>query len=109
VGETFTTAKKFIHHTDFGESVSTLVVKVAGVVQTLTTDYTVSGNGTAPTITATANMDAGAVTFDYDYYHQVRIRQGGVRQPKRDKGLTNQGVALVSVSIREVVPGGHLA
>jgi len=109
VGETFTLAKKFVHHTDFGESVSTLVVKVVGVVQTLTTDYTVSGNGTAPTITATATMDAGVVTADYEFYHQVRIRHLDVRQPKRDKGLANPGIVFASVSIREVVPGGHLA
>lgn len=49
---------------------TTLVVKVAG---TLTTDYTFSGNDTAPKITSTANMGTGAVTFDYEYYMPVRF------------------------------------
>lgn len=52
---------------------ATLVVKVAGVIQTLTTDYTFSGNNTAPKITSTANLDSGAVTFDYEYYMPVRF------------------------------------
>ena len=109
-GETFTTAKKFIAHTDFGESATTLIVKVDGVAQTITTDYTVSGNGTAPTVTATANFDTGAVTFDYSFYYQVRGRGSWATSfLNRGTSLTAPGAQVVSLSLREVRAGGHLA
>lgn len=108
--ETFALDSKFVHHTDFSETATTLVVKVAGVVQTLTTDYTVSGNGTAPIITSTASMDTGAATASYERYFQCYIEQTGeptVRRP--GQGDNAKDVVEVPVSIMERQPGGHLA
>lgn len=101
-GETFTTAKKFLN-------ADTLVVYVDGVTQTLTTDYSLSGNNTAPTITTTASFDTGAVTADYEFYYQVYIRQNGVSQLDPDIDLNDQGPTVVAVSIIEERAGGHLA
>ncbi|RLA10562.1 MAG: hypothetical protein DRQ59_11660 [Gammaproteobacteria bacterium] len=103
VGETFATAAKFL-------DLSTLVVKVAGVEQTLATDYTVSGNNTAPTITATATFDTGAVTFDYEFYYQVRAGGSFVAGfLNRGLSLADPGAQTIPLSLREVRAGGHLA
>lgn len=103
-GETFTTAKKFL-------DASTLVVKVNGATQTLTTDYTVSGNNTAPTITTTASFDTGTVTFEYEFYYQVRATVNGYSTAFLNRGssLTDPGAQTIQLTMREVVPGGHLA
>ena len=86
----------------------TLVVEVAGVRQVLTTDYTFSGNNSAPKITSTANLDSGAVVASYRFYHQVRVRQTGGPLYRRDVSLGTQRICFVPVEIREAIPGGHL-
>ena len=108
-GETFTTVRKFIHHTDFGESATTLVVKVDGVAQTLTTDYTVSGNGTAPTITTTASFDTGAVTFDYEFYFQVFGYLLRTADLVPGASLSSPGTDRVVLDMIEQASGGSLA
>jgi len=53
---------------------STLLVYVNGVLQTLTTHYTVSLNNTTPTITfVTAPTNTYPVTATYEYYMPVRF------------------------------------
>lgn len=100
-GETFALDRKFIDS-------ASLVVKAAGVVQVLTTDYTFSGNNTAPLITTTAAFDTGAVTASYRYYHQVRLSVLRTSYPNPDRNLRDQGLHQVEVSFREVTPGGSL-
>jgi hypothetical protein len=96
----YTTTKKFL-------DLSTLTVFAGGVEQTLTTDYTVSGNNTAPTITTTATFDSGAVTATYEYYRQVRI-VGGFEAAFMQKGttLTATGAQTARITLRELTPGG---
>ena len=113
-GETFTTAKKFLHHVDFGESEpTTLVVYVDAVEQVLTTDYTVSLNGTTPTITTTAAFDTGAVTASYEYYHSVRFAEPRfpTKQLTGKKGDVLGDEEAVEIVFQLVAdrPGAHLA
>jgi hypothetical protein len=109
--ELFYTSAKYVSHTDWSESASSLLVYSGGVLQTITTDYTVSGNGTAPVITTTANFDAGAVTFSYSFYRVVRFRSqlaptfpGG---PSVDT-LGTPVVKEIPVVLIEDKPGGYL-
>lgn len=92
---------------------ATLVVKSAGVVQTLTTDYTFAGNNTAPAITTTATFDPGAVTADYEFYMPVRftmaepdgetVRYGG------GVNLAAQEYVRLVVAMEEDRPGARYA
>lgn len=101
-GEEFALDKVFI-------DADTLVVKIGGTVQTLTTDYTFSGNNTAPKITTTASADTGAVTLDYEFYHQVVLQElGGGTAYRIDRGLAVPGAHTVVVEFREAKAGGHL-
>jgi len=106
--ETFALDSKFVHHTDFSENFSTLEIKVAGVVQTLTTDYTVSLNGTTPTITSTASMDTGAATATYERYFQCYVEQTGNPLQRRLDDDGKEAVVEVPIRITERQPGGYL-
>lgn len=91
---------------------ATLVVRVAGVVQVLATDYSFSGNNTAPKITTTASFDSGAVTFSYDYYRQVAFALDpfqGSRMLVPGASLASPGTDRLPFAVDEVRPGGHLA
>lgn len=115
-GELFYTRHKYIHHVNFFsedgitvETTSTLKVYVGGVLQTLTTDYTFAGNGTAPVITTTATFDAGVVTFDYEFYHSVRFTAEPVPAIHRyGQTLADPGVLRVRISLREDKARGRL-
>ena len=103
-GETFTTVRKFL-------DTSTLVVKVNGTTQTVTTDYSVSLNYTTPMITTTASFDTGTVTLDYEFYYQVRATTNGYGTEFLNRGssLTDTGAQTMDLSVREWKPGGSLA
>lgn len=100
-GETFTTTRKFLN-------ADTLVVKVGDVVQTLTTDYTFSGNNTAPTVTTTNQFDAGTVTLEYEYYYQVYLSSDPYDPDYVSGGrsLAAPGIQRVVVSMSEAIAGG---
>lgn len=100
-GEEFALARKFIDS-------STLVVKIGGVTQTLTTDYTFSGNNTAPLVTTTASADTGAVLLSYEYYYQCFVRPQSGTVSVVGTSLTN-GMVLVPVTATEQTPGGSYA
>lgn len=90
---------------------STLVVKVAGSTQTLTTHYTVSGNNTAPTVTFLSAPTGGqAVTATYSYYYPMRFATDEL--VPRDLHLTGSdstAVIDVNVTLVETAPGAHRA
>jgi len=105
---------RYIHHTDFGESATTLEVRVAGVLQVFGTDYTFGSNGTDPTVTFLAGKEpaaAAAVTASYEYYCPVFFEQ-----PLLDMELVVPGPSLsapgtkrVTVQLAEVRPGWRYA
>ena len=99
--EEFDFDKKFVDE-------DSLVVYSDGIKQTLTTDYTVSTPLASGHITTTASFDAGAVTFDYDWYHQVRFGPEVFATDilTRDTSLADQGAHAVHVTLYEVTPGG---
>lgn len=111
-GETFTPSMKYVHHTDFAESATTLVVKSGGVVQVLTTDYTVTLNGTTPTVTTTASFDAGAVTATYEFWTPVRFR---IPRPSTTPVVypvptwSAQETVQITVQFEEEFPGARFA
>lgn len=116
-GETFALDSKFVHHTDFGETYSTLEIHVVNTLQTLTTDYTVTLNGTTPTITSTGSTTTGAAYATYRRYLQVYVTQsGGVQSividrnanPDEDQGGEPKPIQVVPVRIVQVTAGGHL-
>lgn len=92
---------------------STLVVKVAGVVQAGGgADYTFSGNNTAPKITTTASFDVGAVTFSYRFRHQVAFTLdpfAGSRVLVPGASLSSPGTHRLPFAVDEIVAGGSLA
>ena len=102
-GEDFYLDCKFI-------DANSLKIYVAGVEQPAA-DFTLTDNYSAPYIATGAGFDAGAVTADYDYYHQVRFGPGTFPTNilTRDASLTDQGAHSVAIVVREVTPGGYLA
>lgn len=86
---------------------STLLVYVDGVLQTLTTHYSVSGNESAPKITfVTPPPNTHAVTATYEFYMPVRFDVGVVQ------GSWDGAVAAFrhqSIGISEIYPGAHRA
>lgn len=91
---------------------STLVVKVDGVTQTGGgTDYTFSGNNTAPILTFTSPVtNLLPVTASYDYYMPVWFAEDPPR-PRMTKGgpnSANSGYIVSGIRIAEQFPGAHL-
>lgn len=90
---------------------STLLVYKAGVLQTLTTHYTVSGNNTAPIVTfVAAPAGAAAITATYDYYHPMRHESDDVEP--QDLHLTGADATAVvgfDLTLVETEPGAHRA
>jgi len=86
---------------------SSLVVKVAGVTQTGGgTDYTFSGNNSAPIVTFTGGSTPGvgeAVTADYEFYWPVVLAGWNPTQHQ------NGRVIRVAVTLVEEQAGLHLA
>lgn len=85
---------------------STLVVKVDGVTQTGGgTDYTLSGNNSAPTITFTsAPASSLAITASYEYLWPMRLVSW---EPTRHSGGAITGVS--NITLREEQAGLHRA
>lgn len=100
-GDTTTTAFALdMRHIDE----STLVVKVNGVTQTGGgTDYTFSGNNSAPIITFNSAPAAVPITASYDYYWPVVLTSW---DPTRHQ---NGRVIRVAVTLEEEQAGLHLA
>lgn len=92
---------------------STLLVYKAGVLQTLTTHYTVSGNNTAPLITfLSAPSNGQAITATYDYYHPVTLVEGGDDQNGEwlhDTGADATRIVEFPVTFLETYPGARRA
>lgn len=93
---------------------TTLVVKVDGVTQTGSgTDYTFSGNNTAPIITFEAgSIPAGAeaVTASYNFYFPCVFARDDMPPELRAGGTTSATIRHdVPVVIRELKPGAHIA
>lgn len=91
---------------------ATLRVFVAGVEQTLTTDYSFSGNDVAPTITTTGSFDNGAITAEYRYRMPVRFAMDRPRPRLLRLGLpswADQEAVAISVELIEDRPGGRFA
>lgn len=105
--EQFAIAKRYV-------DASKLVVKVGGVTQTLTTDYTLEGNtlegGAEPYVKTTASFDAGAVTFDYEFYIRCRfdVEDLSAQLQVHSNSLANPGSKQVILALSEVIPGDHL-
>ena len=100
-GETCATLRKFLN-------ASTLVVKVGGVTQTLTTDYTLAGNFTAPTITTTASFDTGTVTFEYEFYFQMFLTVLRTADLVQGASLSSPGTDKLFLQLTEQDSGGSL-
>ena len=90
---------------------STLLVYKAGVLQTLSTHYTVSGNNTAPLVTfLSAPSNGQAITATYDYYIPVRHTDDSILP--RDRHLTGSDATAIldlTIRLRETEPGAHRA
>jgi len=117
-----TSLHKFIAHGDFTFGVTsetddnTLLVYLDGTLQTEGggSDYTVSGNGTDPTVTfASAPGNNVAITVDYTYYQSVRFAETAmqprtlVAKPFGD--LDSQETAEFRVGLEEDRPGARYA
>lgn len=107
-GDGVTTAFPLIHkHID----ASLLVVKKAGVTQTLTTHYTFGGNNTAPTVTFVSAPTAGqAITASYEFYVPVFLMSDGYKPVRLTSKSTDatRNVRIDGVELEETVAGGHL-
>lgn len=92
---------------------STLLVYKAGVLQTLSTHYTFGGNNSAPVVTFLSAPTAGqAITATYDYYHPVRLAEGGDdpdTEHLHDTGSDSTRIVQVRrIALLETAPGAHL-
>jgi hypothetical protein len=108
-----TNLHKHIINGDHNDAV-TLVVYVAGAVQALTTDYTVSGNDSDLTVTFEAGSTPGAaaaITVDYEFYMPVRF--GTLAMPattlrrRTSDDLDTQEVVHIPVTLAEDSPGAR--
>lgn len=102
-GETFALDYKFVDST-------TLRVFVGGVEQALTTDYSLSGNNSAPIITTTASFDTGTVTAYYEFYQTVRFAEMPRAQPRTGGAVSygQQEIAAFTLALVETSPGARL-
>lgn len=92
---------------------TSLVVKVAGATQTGGgTDYTFSGNNTAPIVTFEAGSTPSggqAVTATYDFYYPVYFVDDDMPVELRAGGTTSATIRHdIGVRIAELYPGAHL-
>ena len=106
---------KYLENGDYSDAV-TLKVFVDGVEQTLTTDYTVSGNGTDPTVTFEAGSTPGgsaAITVSYRYYMPVRFAssQFPTRPLVQKSGhdINTEETVEITVSMEEDRAGARFA
>ena len=93
---------------------STLKVYDAGVLQTLTTDYTVSGNDSDPTITfVVAPAEDNVLTVTYEYYMPVRFAMARPRAQMRSMPATttasDQELVQITVQMEEDTAGARYA
>lgn len=90
---------------------STLLVYKAGVLQTLTTHYTFSGNNTAPLVTFVSAPTGGqAITATYDRYFPMFLEDDG-HEPvylASQAADASRPVRIDGVELLETAPGGHL-
>lgn len=114
-GDGSTTVFAFSDGTDLHKhlDLTTLVVKVDGVVKAITTDYTVSGNDSDPTITfLAAPGNTLAITVDYIFYMPVRfsaIAKSRILRKRGTDDLDNPEVVQLVVSLEEDAPGMRFA
>jgi hypothetical protein len=89
---------------------STLVVKKAGVTLTLTTDYTFSGNNTAPTVTLLVAAGGNAITANYERYFPMFLTSDGNEPVLASSKSTDatRNVRIDNVELEETLPGAHL-
>lgn len=92
---------------------STLLVYKAGVLQTLTTHYTFSGNDTVPVVTfLSAPSNGQAITATYDYYHPMTLIEGGDDSNGEwlhDTGSDSTRIVEIAVTMLETYPGARRA
>lgn len=87
---------------------STLLVYKAGVLQTLTTHYTVSGNNTAPTVTFLSAPTLGqAITYTVEFYFPVRF--ASPPPPPTPRNITSDVYLVEGVEVESIGEGSHLA
>lgn len=89
----------------------TLKVYVAGVLKTITADYTVSGNDTNLTVTFTAGV-TGAVTVSYLFYVPVRfasVSEPSVMSRKKSDATDYEEIVEYGVTLEEDRAGRRYA
>lgn len=90
---------------------ASLLVYKAGVLQTLTTHYTFSGNNTAPLVTFLSAPTGGqAITATYDRYFPMFLEDDGSEPVylTSDAADSTRKVRIDGVELLETAPGGHL-
>ncbi len=114
-GDTSTTVFAFSDGTNLHKylDLTTLKVYVNGVLQTITTHYTVSGNYTDPTITFVSAPAAVALTVSYEYYRLFQFASDLALVHPRGAGaaetLASPGIKRVAFSLIEDSAGASYA